>query len=79
MDSCNLTYGPMVQNTNQTKVILNFMPQHRSFHIHPLEPNTSYWLTLHCTDNKYQQIYTSRIVFFTTGNEYVVEYIICYL
>ena len=65
LTSCDLTYGP-THNPNQTHVISQFLPQHRTFNIHPLEESTSYWFTLLCQDMSGQG-HSSKTVYFTTG------------
>jgi hypothetical protein len=37
MTHCDLTYGEAERGHNETKVIENFLPQHRSFNLHPLQ------------------------------------------
>jgi len=65
MVGCTLTYG-LLYITNQTWLVENFLPQHRSFNIHPLVQNSTYWFTMLCTD-KDDIVHTSRTIHFTTG------------
>merc|ERR550532_1496274 len=65
MVGCTLTYG-LLYMTNQTWLVENFLPQHRSFNIHPLVQNSTYWFTMLCTDTK-GCVHTSRTIHFTTG------------
>lgn len=67
MSSCNLSYGP-VQNPNQTLTIPDYLPQYRLITIHPLKKNTSYWLSLLCTDKNRQQHYSTKLFFSTASS-----------
>jgi len=64
MQQCDLTYGE-IQVENETTVVENFLPRHRSFNIHPLRENTSYWFTMVCTD-KDKRLHSSAKLHFTT-------------
>jgi hypothetical protein len=44
MTHCDLTYGEVDKGHNETKVIENFLPQHRSFNLHPLQVGCAHWL-----------------------------------
>lgn len=64
MDRCEVTYGP-VQNHSSVTLIENFLPQHRSFSLHPLAENQTYWFNMVCTDNK-GVLHSSDHITFTT-------------
>ena len=65
MVRCDLTYG-LLTNSSPSTLVENFLPQHRSFTVHPLHQNTSYWFTMLCTDRA-GEVHTSRTLHFTTG------------
>ena len=64
MTSCDLMYGP-TSDPAKTHVISQFLPHHRTFNIHPLEPAKSYWFTMMCQDITGTIHYSNKILFNT--------------
>ena len=54
MVGCDLSYGVETGNgktaAGNTSIVENFLPAYRTFKIHPLRSNTSYWLYMTCKD-----------------------------
>jgi len=64
MKQCDLTYGELSRG-NETNMVENYLPRHRSFNLHPLRDNTDYWFTMVCTDNQ-DRLYSSEKILFKT-------------
>ena len=67
MLTCEATYGP-VENRSSVTLIESFVPQHRSFSLHPLAANETYWFSMGCTD-KQGTVHSSKHITFTTGEK----------
>jgi hypothetical protein len=65
MVSCNLTYGPQADR-NKTRLVTEFLPQHRSFSLLNLEQNTSHWFLMVCRDRE-DLLRSSKNILFDTG------------
>ena len=64
LSACDLTYGP--EAGGQPVTADNFLPSYRTFKIHPLSSNTSYWVYMVCRD-KEGGWHASYTLNFTTG------------
>ena len=60
-----MSYGP--ENSGNTTIQENFLPQYRTFKVFPLLPNTSYWTYMVCRDVE-GGWHASDTVNFTTGH-----------
>ena len=65
MDKCQVCYGSGDAETG-TKIIRDFLPEHRTFEISGLERNCSYHLLMVCRD-MYGETFASQLINFTTG------------
>ena len=66
LTSCDMTYAATEDQSENTKVVENFIPLHRSFEISQLSSNTSYWVCVVCRDKEGVE-HASDILHFTTA------------
>ena len=63
---CDMAYAATEDEDDDTKVVENFLPPHRTFVLSALSSNTSYCVCVRCID-KAGSWHVSEALYFTTG------------
>ena len=65
LTSCDMTHAATEDDNDNTTVVENFIPLHRTININDLTSNTSYWVYLVCKDREGVE-HASDVIHFTT-------------